>query len=105
MIVLRVMQEKVLALYVEKFADSWPLQYDVHSGDESMEAIRKKNKPSQIETSAGIFSYEYVEVQAHQISKLYSTAITGFKTLQFLSAHKLNDKQLKGVISEYVGIK
>jgi len=52
--------------------------------DESVESIKKFNKPKQISTDIGVFQYEYVEVYFDTISKFYTNDIEGISSLYFV---------------------
>lgn len=73
--------------------------------DESVESIKKLNKPKQISTDIGVFQYEYVEVYFDTISKFYTNDIEGISSLYFVQGNQVNEKQLRTLIKEFAQIK
>ena len=69
------MGNKCICLFTEKISDSWPLQYDERHHDETIDQLRKRSEPKCVGTDAGIFAYEYCEVNYETISKYYSTIL------------------------------
>jgi hypothetical protein len=84
MVVIKPMANRALCLYIEKFADSWPLQYEVRDGDDSMETLRKRNQPKTLSIPEGIYAYEYVEVNYDFISKFYVNQLAEVSKLHFV---------------------
>jgi hypothetical protein len=84
MVVIKPKADRCLCLYIEKFADSWPLQYETRDCDDSMENLRRRNQPKTVTIPEGIYAYEYVEVNYDFISKFYSNQITEVSKLHFV---------------------
>lgn len=104
MIVIKVIANRCICIYTEKLADSWPLQYDERTHDESVDTIRQRNQPKSISIDTGIYAYEYVEVYLETISKFYTNRID-VDNLYFIAKNQVNEKQLKVIIKEYTQIK